>query len=60
MFGDLVLAEAAARLKALFDSGDILARFGGDEFLIFLKYRGGKETLSRKAGRIVYAPPQDL
>ena len=55
MFGDLVLAEAAARLKALFDSGDILARFGGDEFLIFLKYRGGKETLSRKAGRIVDA-----
>lgn len=55
MFGDLVLAEAAARLKSIFDAGDILSRFGGDEFLIFLQYSAGEAFLRRKAEQIVDA-----
>jgi cyclic di-GMP phosphodiesterase Gmr len=32
--GDRILAEVAARLVALAGSGDLVARFGGDEFVI--------------------------
>lgn len=34
--GDRVLMEVAARLTALFRSEDLIVRFGGDEFVIFL------------------------
>lgn len=34
--GDLILAEAAARLRACVREEDILARFGGDEFVAVL------------------------
>lgn len=34
--GDVILIEAAGRLKALLRDSDSLARFGGDEFLIIL------------------------
>ncbi len=35
--GDKVLYSVAATLKQVFRNGDILGRFGGDEFVIFLK-----------------------
>jgi diguanylate cyclase (GGDEF)-like protein len=34
--GDVVLVEAARAIKAMLRQSDILARFGGEEFLIFL------------------------
>ena len=33
-FGDSLLCEASKRLQALFDSNSIVARFGGDEFVV--------------------------
>ena len=55
MFGDAVLAQAAARLKALFRAGDVVARFGGDEFLVFLQYGGNGAFLRNKAANVVQA-----
>ncbi len=37
LFGDVVLAEIGEDLKKLFRSTDILGRFGGDEFVMFIK-----------------------
>lgn len=37
LFGDKVLQEFARMLRTLFRSSDILVRFGGDEFVVFLK-----------------------
>ena len=49
MFGDAVLAEAAAQLKRLFRTGDVVARFGGDEFLVFLQHTADRPFLECKA-----------
>lgn len=53
MFGDAVLAEAAFRLKELFRTSDIVARFGGDEFLVFLQYNSDGKFLYEKASKII-------
>lgn len=37
LFGDKVLQEFARLLRTLFRSSNILVRFGGDEFVVFLK-----------------------
>ena len=55
MFGDAVLTEAAARLRALFRAEDTVARFGGDEFLVFLRYSSDGEFLRNKAERLIEA-----
>ena len=39
LFGDKVLAYMAERLRQSVRSGDIVARVGGDDFLIFLEYK---------------------
>ena len=36
-FGDEILKEAARIMEASFSDDDILSRFGGDEFIIFIK-----------------------
>lgn len=37
LVGDEALKTAASKLKKIFDAGEILARFGGDEFCILVK-----------------------
>lgn len=37
LIGDRAISEAADKLKIIFSNYDILARFGGDEFCIFVK-----------------------
>ncbi|MCI9119970.1 MAG: diguanylate cyclase [Oscillibacter sp.] len=44
-FGDRVLIHLADRLRQSIRGGDIAARAGGDEFLIFLEYKDDVETV---------------
>ena len=44
MFGDEVLKFLAERLRHSIRGGDIAARVGGDEFLIFLEYKDDLES----------------
>ncbi len=44
MFGDQVLKFIADRMRHSIRGGDIAARVGGDEFLIFLEYKGDLES----------------
>ncbi|RHV85844.1 diguanylate cyclase [Lachnospiraceae bacterium OF09-33XD] len=39
MFGDQVLREAAQKVKKSVRNSDIIARIGGDEFLVFVEYK---------------------
>ncbi|WP_446812208.1 putative bifunctional diguanylate cyclase/phosphodiesterase (plasmid) [Methylomonas sp. 2BW1-5-20] len=43
-FGDQVLIETAARIKASLRQGDIVGRLGGDEFIILLQNLGDEEN----------------
>lgn len=47
-FGDQVLIHVAKKLHQSIRSGDIAARVGGDEFLIFLEYKGELEAVIRR------------
>ena len=53
LFGDAVLQESASELKRLFRSGDVVARIGGDEFLIFMKNIKSHENAVSRAEQIV-------
>ena len=44
-FGDQVLVHLAEKLRQCIRGGDIAARVGGDEFLIFLEYKDDVETV---------------
>ena len=44
MFGDQVLKFLAERMRRSIRGGDIAARVGGDEFLIFLEYKDDLES----------------
>ena len=44
-FGDQVLIHLAEKLRQCIRGGDIAARAGGDEFLIFLEYKDDVETV---------------
>jgi diguanylate cyclase (GGDEF)-like protein len=49
LFGDSVLTEISGKLRDMFRSSDILGRFGGDEFIVFLKNMSDKEMIAEKA-----------
>lgn len=53
--GDEVLIEAAKRLTGCLRKVDVVARFGGDEFVILLTEAASLEDASRVAGKIVHA-----
>ena len=44
-FGDQVLAHLAEKLRQCIRGGDIAARAGGDEFLIFLEYKDEPDAI---------------
>ncbi|HHV32858.1 MAG TPA: diguanylate cyclase [Clostridiales bacterium] len=52
LFGDAVLTEISSKLRALFRSSDIIGRFGGDEFIVFLKNIGSVQQIAQKAGTV--------
>lgn len=47
-FGDLLLTEVAARLRTSVRQNDMVARFGGDEFLVILENISADEELATK------------
>lgn len=55
MFGDAVLQAIASELRRLFRVEDILARIGGDEFLIFMKNVPNEEVVAVRVQKIVDA-----
>jgi diguanylate cyclase (GGDEF)-like protein len=58
--GDLVLAQAARRLRAIVPSHDTVARWGGDEFAVLIDNAPGVQDIAdiaeRMAGTISSAP----
>lgn len=48
MFGDAVLVEIAAKIADLFEGSNIIARIGGDEFLIFMPNIHNKEAIEQR------------
>ncbi len=51
--GDHVLREVAQRLRAMAGPHDIVARAGGDEFILLLEGNPGTEDAARMAGRVL-------
>jgi diguanylate cyclase (GGDEF)-like protein/PAS domain S-box-containing protein len=51
--GDLILIEAAKRLKGCVRTGDVVARLGGDEFTVLLTNISRKEEVSSVAERVL-------
>lgn len=64
-FGDAVLMDVCAKLKALFRSDDIVGRIGGDEFAILMRNVPDTNRVLRKTAEIgrvfrrTYAGEQD-
>ena len=45
VFGDQLLKFMSGKLRQCVREGDLAARVGGDEFMVFLEYRGGLEQV---------------
>ena len=51
--GDLVIQQLGRFLGSRFNKGEIVGRFGGDEFILFVKDTDDPETAGRIAGDII-------
>lgn len=51
--GDLILQAFAEKLKAVFRTNDIIGRFGGDEFVVFIANIPNLEVIESKARQIL-------
>ena len=51
--GDSVIREFGAVLRDIFTHGEIVGRFGGDEFIVFIKDTDDKLTAENAAHRII-------
>ncbi|PSK97500.1 PAS domain S-box-containing protein/diguanylate cyclase (GGDEF)-like protein [Murinocardiopsis flavida] len=59
-FGDYLLAQAGRRLRGTTDSGDTLARWGGDEFAVLIedgKHAQQVVDLAERLGRVISGEP---
>jgi len=53
--GDLVLAQAARRLRAIVPAHDTVARWGSDEFAVLIEQAATTQEISEVAGRLAGA-----
>ena len=53
MFGDAVLTQVSSNLRKFFRTDDIVARIGGDEFLVLMKGNPDRRLVSDRCQRIV-------
>ncbi len=53
--GDRVLRAVGRVLQGLFRGEDTVARFGGDEFLVYMRGVGGPTLIRQKAGAVIRA-----
>ena len=60
VIGDEFLVAIGARMKAVIRSHDMLARFGGDEFVVLLEDVGGVDVAISAARRICAAVEQPM
>lgn len=51
--GDLLLKEVGSRMKAAFSTDDLVARFEGDEFVIFLRNVQTNDEVSNKVSSVL-------
>lgn len=54
-FGDRLLTEVAKRLKSILRESDIIARIGGDEFVVIVPNEVGKDEVGMLASRLIAA-----
>lgn len=55
LFGDTVLTQAARVLKKMFRSQDIIARVGGDEFMVLMRGNGDELLLKNRCSQLISA-----
>ena len=55
MVGDSVLTQCAREIKSLFRPLDIVARIGGDEFLVLMKDTSDRELVERRCSQLIAA-----
>ena len=48
LFGDTVITQTAAEIRRFFRSDDIIARIGGDEFMVFMSNIPSRELVQRR------------
>jgi diguanylate cyclase (GGDEF)-like protein/PAS domain S-box-containing protein len=53
LFGDAVLQNIASELQNVFTNGEVVARIGGDEFMIFLPNVNSEGEVAEKAGKAI-------
>jgi diguanylate cyclase (GGDEF)-like protein len=53
--GDELLVQIAARLRASVRRGDVVARFGGDEFVVVCEHPAGQSEMLELARRLIDA-----
>jgi diguanylate cyclase (GGDEF)-like protein/PAS domain S-box-containing protein len=53
--GDLVLAQAARRLRAVVPGHDTVARWGSDEFAVLVEHAAGAQEIAEVANRLASA-----
>lgn len=51
--GDMLLKRVGQRLRSSIRSGDVAARFGGDEFAVLIRSHATREDLTGMAARII-------
>ena len=55
LFGDAVLTKAAKEIRKLFRSQDIIARIGGDEFMVIMRGISDKKLVESRCARLLTA-----